>query len=264
MDGVRKSGTSTWLEGFLMARTWTSPCGKVLLVIGLMLAIVQAAGAQGFGGGVSGVGYVDNALPGNYFRERAEAVYDINRSDRAEYIYLRGADSKIDYQDLSSYLELLLAKNFSGFIDIHEHFVNPTQSPNASGLGDSIVGFEVGVPGGREPGRHLPVANVDPNGQSRQDPWQRTRHDRAGLAAVRAPDEWIDCGGRVQGLDSPGERRLCRQHPELRRGRQLWRVRIVRVPGGCAGGRVGRMDSAERKRDDRFTERGSAGRHPGG
>jgi hypothetical protein len=114
----------------------------VLLAVVLILAVVQAAGAQGLGGGGSTVGYIDNAIPGNYFRLRGDAVYDINRPDRAEFFYLRGADSKIDFQDVSTYLELALGKNFSGFVEIPMVFVNPTLDADANGVGDMNVGFK--------------------------------------------------------------------------------------------------------------------------
>jgi hypothetical protein len=116
------------------------PFWTLLLAAGLLLAARRPALGQGFQSSTSNVGYIDNAIPGNMFRVRFEAAYDINRSDRAEYIYQRGADPRIDYQDGAIYGEWAFLKDLSVFVEMHEHAVNPELAPNAVGLGDMNVG----------------------------------------------------------------------------------------------------------------------------
>src|SRR5438270_9101732 len=60
----------------------------------------------------STVGYIDSALPRNTFRLRFDAAYDFERPTRAEFFWARTInpgvprpETRVDYQDLSSYLE---------------------------------------------------------------------------------------------------------------------------------------------------------------
>jgi hypothetical protein len=89
--------------------------------------------------------YIENAVPMNQFRLRFESVDGINRSDRAEYIYSKGFDPKIAYQDLAPYVEMLLLPRFSAFVEVREHFVNPELAPNNYGFGDMNVGGKYAV-----------------------------------------------------------------------------------------------------------------------
>src|SRR5439155_24570854 len=93
-------------------------------------------------------GYIDSAIPENMARLRADADYRINRADRAEFIYSKGFANHIDYQDISSYLEFAPCERFSGFVELHQHLVNPVFSgpnddiPNAEGFGDTNLGLK--------------------------------------------------------------------------------------------------------------------------
>src|SRR4051812_26359281 len=108
---------------------------------GSLLVVLLAAPAYGQPqSSSSNVGYIDNAIPGDQVRLRVEAAYDINRSDRAAFIYSPGFDPRIDYQDVGTYVEVAAGERFSGFAELHEHFVNPLGAPNASGLGDMTAG----------------------------------------------------------------------------------------------------------------------------
>jgi hypothetical protein len=113
-------------------------------VLGAILLAAAWAGRANAQIGSSGstVGYIDTALPLDMVRLRFDAAYNINRSDRAEYIYSPGFDPHIDYQNASTYLEMLLTPDLSGFAELNAHFVNPLDFKDASGLGDSAVGFK--------------------------------------------------------------------------------------------------------------------------
>jgi hypothetical protein len=86
--------------------------------------------------------YLDNASPMNNLRLRFDAAYGMNRWDRAEYLYLQGGVPRVDYQNVSAYLELTADQNLSGFVEMNLHFLNPDSFADATGLGDMNVGFK--------------------------------------------------------------------------------------------------------------------------
>jgi hypothetical protein len=86
--------------------------------------------------------YIDNAVPMDQLRVRFEAVDGINRSDRAEFIYAKGFDPLVKYQDVSTYLEVAPVPCFSTFIEVRQHMVNPELAPDAEGFGDMNVGVK--------------------------------------------------------------------------------------------------------------------------
>ena len=115
----------------------------------------EAGGAALGAGTFSATGYIDNAIPFTNFRLRFDAAYDDNRPDRANFFYaqcgcnngLHGPgpnkpETRVDYQDLSSYLELALDNRASAFIEVPVRFLNPEQNANASGLSDINAGFK--------------------------------------------------------------------------------------------------------------------------
>jgi len=97
----------------------------------------------------TGVGYIDSAIPFSNMRLRVDSAYNISRPNRAEYIYARGApfgpglpfaESRVDYQDIRSYIEYSPRGIFSGFIELPVRFLNPQINDAASGLGDMNLG----------------------------------------------------------------------------------------------------------------------------
>ncbi len=99
----------------------------------------------------SRVGYIDSAIPGDQFRLRFDAGYDFRRPTRAEFFYPRSRpggpglpvpEPRIDYQDLSAYLELAAGERLSGFVELPWRFLNPQVNANANGLGDMNAGFK--------------------------------------------------------------------------------------------------------------------------
>jgi Putative MetA-pathway of phenol degradation len=107
----------------------------------------------------SNSGYIDSALIGNVARFRYDASYDDNVPDRAEFFYgkcgcfrVLGADprapgppqleKRIDYQDLSVYLEGAATDRLSGFVEVPYRFLNPEVNANTSGIADMNAGFK--------------------------------------------------------------------------------------------------------------------------
>jgi hypothetical protein len=101
-----------------------------------------------------GPGYIDNAVPFTHFRMRFDSAWGNNRPDRAEYFYAKcgcfGGDApgpllpetRVDYQDISSYLELAPTNRFSVFAEFPYRFINPDNNPNTSGWADMNAGFK--------------------------------------------------------------------------------------------------------------------------
>jgi hypothetical protein len=110
--------------------------------------------AQGTGGPSvrdSNVGYIDNAIPGDQFRLRFDTSYNDRRPNLAEFFWAQGRPSgpgvplpekRVDFQDLTGYLELSLNERFSGFVEVPWRFVNPEVNANTNGVGDMNVGFK--------------------------------------------------------------------------------------------------------------------------
>jgi hypothetical protein len=115
----------------------------------------SSAPEGGTGGGPtvgdSRVGYIDDAIPGTEFRLRLEAGYNFRRPTRAEFFYPQAApggpglpvpEPRIDYQDLSGYLEVAATDHLSGFVEVPWRFLNPEVNPDHNGLGDVNAGFK--------------------------------------------------------------------------------------------------------------------------
>jgi hypothetical protein len=130
------------------------PLWAVLAAAVASLALPAAARAQGAGEPTtsdSRDGYIDNAIPGNQFRLRFDASYGDNRPNRAEFFYARPAprgpglpdpEFRVDFQDLSAYLEAAATDRLSGFVEVPWRFLNPEVNRNHNGLGDMNAGFK--------------------------------------------------------------------------------------------------------------------------
>lgn len=105
------------------------------------------------------VGYIDTAIPTTQLRFRFDAGYDNNRPDRAEFFYAKcgcfriaGLDpraagpplteSRVDFQDISAYLEVATSKRLSFFVETPVRFLNPEQNANTTGYADMNAGFK--------------------------------------------------------------------------------------------------------------------------
>jgi hypothetical protein len=99
----------------------------------------------------SRVGYIDSALIGNEFRLRYDTYSDMTRPNRVEFFYPRGAphgpgfedpERRVDFDEISAYLELAFGPRFSVFAEVPVRNLNPEVNGNAAGLGDVNGGFK--------------------------------------------------------------------------------------------------------------------------
>src|SRR5207253_4092031 len=117
-------------------------------------SVVGFADAQGTSGprvSDSAVGYIDPAIPGNIFRFRFDAAYNDRRPTRAEFFYPKGGASgpglpdpepRVDYQELSAYLEIAASDRLSAFINVPVRFLNPELNADHTGFSDLDAGFK--------------------------------------------------------------------------------------------------------------------------
>jgi hypothetical protein len=118
-----------------------------------------AAGVQG-GRGIAFGSYIDSALIRNQLRVRFDAAYDDNRPDRAEFFYAKCgcframgqrapgpplAETNVDYQDITTYLEGVLMPGFSAFVEAPVRFLNPEVNDNTTGYADMNFGFKAAL-----------------------------------------------------------------------------------------------------------------------
>ena len=128
----------------MVAHRWIA----ALLVGAFALSSAWAQGTTGPRVSDSTVGYIDNAIPGDIFRLRFDAAYDFTRATRAEFFYARPhplgpglprPEPRIDYQDLSAYLEIAPSDRLSAFVELPWRFLNPEVNANANGFSDKTA-----------------------------------------------------------------------------------------------------------------------------
>ena len=96
-------------------------------------------------------GYVDSAIVQSRFRFRFDAGYDNPVPDRAEFFYGEdgpgglAAEPRVDHQELSMYLEHLIAERWSLFVEMPFRLLNPEVNPNTAGLSDVNAGFRYAI-----------------------------------------------------------------------------------------------------------------------
>lgn len=110
-------------------------------------------------------GYIDPAYIGTWARLRYDAAYENNRPDRAEFFYpkcgcFRTApppltdptapgpplpERNVDYQDITTHLEVAANNRLSAFIEVPFRFLNPEVNANTAGLSDIDVGVKLGL-----------------------------------------------------------------------------------------------------------------------
>jgi hypothetical protein len=99
----------------------------------------------------SSVGYIDSAIPGNQFRLRYDAAFDNRFPNRAEFFWAKGQplgpgvpapETRVDYHELSGYLEGLLTQRLSAFVEVPWRFLNPEVNADTNGLADVNAGFK--------------------------------------------------------------------------------------------------------------------------
>jgi hypothetical protein len=131
----------------MVAPRWFAALFLTTIVIGS----VRAQGTSGPRVSDSSVGYVDCAIPGDVFRFRYDSAYDNRRPTRAEFFYPQGAPSgpglpepepRVDYQELSAYLEMMATERLSGFVNVPVRFLNPEVNRDHTGFSDLDAGFK--------------------------------------------------------------------------------------------------------------------------
>jgi hypothetical protein len=94
----------------------------------------------------SAVSFIDSAVPASQVRLRFDANYDDRRPTRAEYLFSKSGvpgspgwwvpEKRVDYQELTSYVEVAYQGMLSVFLEMPTRWVNPEVNPNDWGLGD--------------------------------------------------------------------------------------------------------------------------------
>jgi hypothetical protein len=96
-------------------------------------------------------GYIDTALPLNMVRLRFDSAFDNVQPSRGEFFYAQPRplgpglplrESKVDYQDLSLYLERKFGDRFSAFLEVPYRFADFQVNVDHSGLSDINAGFK--------------------------------------------------------------------------------------------------------------------------
>ncbi len=125
------------------------PCLLIAALIGAFATSPVAAQTSGPTTSSSTVGYIDSAIPWDVIRFRFDAGYHNPTPSRGAFFYARSptfagdhAETNVDYQELSAYLETLLNNRLSLFVEVPVRFLNPTVDPNVTGLGDMNLGFK--------------------------------------------------------------------------------------------------------------------------
>jgi hypothetical protein len=88
-------------------------------------------------------------LPLTQFRLRYDAAYDFQRTTRSEFFWARTLspgvrlpETRVDYQDITGYLEYAPDPRLSFFIEGPYRFLNPQVNANTSGFADMNTGFK--------------------------------------------------------------------------------------------------------------------------
>jgi hypothetical protein len=134
------------------SRLWGVLAATGIILLGLAPTPARSQGAGEPGASGSNVGYIDSALTGDLFRLRFDASYRDRQPTRAEFFWPksgsiggpgpRKAETSVDYQDISAYLELAGNSWLSAFVETPVRFLNPDRNPNTAGFADMNAGFK--------------------------------------------------------------------------------------------------------------------------
>jgi hypothetical protein len=122
-----------------------------LLVAALAASSARAQGTSGPRVSDGAVGYIDTAIPGDVFRFRFDGSFDARRPTRAEFIYPQGGphgpglpipEPRVDFQELSAYLEVAASDRLSGFLNLPVRLLEPEVNPFHAGFSDLDTGFK--------------------------------------------------------------------------------------------------------------------------
>jgi hypothetical protein len=103
----------------------------------------------------SEVSFIDSAIPTSQAKLLFDANYQDHRPTRAEYLFARSGvpgspgwwvpEKNVDWQELTSYIEIAYQDMFSGFLNLPTRWVNPDVNPNAWGMADIDFGVKVAL-----------------------------------------------------------------------------------------------------------------------
>lgn len=146
LAGLAATVSPAWAQGRVSLAPTSSP-------------IIQAPSTRDDGDALSDaqtfVSFIDNALPRTQLRTYVDDGMRVRRPTRAEYFQAKGGlpfspgpplpESSLDYFDLRTYGELVILPRLSTFINTGFRWVNPHFNRNDGGLGDSDLGFKLGM-----------------------------------------------------------------------------------------------------------------------
>jgi hypothetical protein len=99
------------------------------------------------------VGFLDSAVPKSMVGTRLDLTYNNRQPMRAEYLHPKGGlpntvgfplpETRVDYQDLTSFTEYGFTPWFSVFIEGPYRWMNPEINQNRSGAGDMRYGLKL-------------------------------------------------------------------------------------------------------------------------
>jgi hypothetical protein len=101
----------------------------------------------------SNTAFIDGALPRNMLRLRLDLGYHDLQPTRAEFFQAKGGvpnsrglplpETKVSYQELSTYAEYAVAPFFSAFVETPFRWINPDVNANIYGYGDMNFGCKL-------------------------------------------------------------------------------------------------------------------------
>jgi hypothetical protein len=148
-----------------------------LLVAALAWGSAHAQGTTGPTVSDSSVGYIDPAIPGNVFRFRFDAANEDRRPTRAEFFYPKGAPSgpglpdpqpRVNFQELSAYLELAASERLSAFVNLPVRFLEPAKNGDHAGFSDLDAGFKFAFLRAEDQVATFQLRTYAPTGDSRR------------------------------------------------------------------------------------------------
>jgi hypothetical protein len=153
------------------------------------------------------VGYIDNALPMNQIRLRFDAGYNFHRPNRAEFFYAKTSpagpglpvpEPRIDYQDLSCYLEVAPRDSLSAFVEIPWRFLNPEVNANVNGLADMNAGFKFGLVQGPDVAATFQLRTYAPTGDASRGLGTHHVSLEPALLVYKPLTERLGCSGELR------------------------------------------------------------------
>jgi len=103
----------------------------------------------------SAVSFIDSAIPMTQVKLLIDCNYGDHQPTRAAYLFPKSGvpgspgwqtpETNVDWQQLTSYIEIAYQGMFSGFVELPTRWVNPEVNDNAWGMADINVGLKVAL-----------------------------------------------------------------------------------------------------------------------